>query len=305
MTTELAITSKIQPIVDLVLNDVQSDRTRRDYARALHDFMDWYIGEGAGGGFTNATVTRYVAELRARGVPDSSINQRLSAIRKLASKAADNQLLPWDVAQSIKAVKNIKRLGRKNGNWLNKAQAAAMINAPDRSTLKGKRDRAILAVMLGCGLRRDEVASLTVDHIQQRDARWVILNLQGKHNRVRTIGMAPWVKRLIDEWTTAAGITDGLLFRRIRRGGHIAGDSMTAQAIWDVVQLYKPAGVKKLAPHDLRRTYAKLARKGGQDIAQIQLELGHASLVTTQRYLGEELNLEKTSSDHIELDIFD
>ena len=76
---------------------------------------------------------------------------------------------------------------------------------------------------------------------------------------------------------------------------------MTAQAIWNVVQRYSP--VDNLAPHDLRRTFAKLAHKGGCPIEQIQLSLGHASIQTTERYLGVEQNLQNSPSDYIRLPI--
>lgn len=121
-----------------------------------------------------------------------------------------------------------------------------MLNAPDVTTIKGMRDKAILAVMLGCGLRRDEVVTLTVEHLQQREGRWVILDLTGKHNRTRTVSMAAWVKAIIDQWLEAAALNSGVLFRRIRRGGSLQAGGMTSQGVWDVVQLYAP--VEKLAP---------------------------------------------------------
>lgn len=73
------------------------------------------------------------------------------------------------------------------GNWLSLNQAQTLLNASDITTLKGLRDRAIIAVLLGCALRRSEVAALTMAHIQQRDGRWCIVDLYGKHGRVRTI----------------------------------------------------------------------------------------------------------------------
>ncbi|MGO9614893.1 MAG: tyrosine-type recombinase/integrase [Bryobacteraceae bacterium] len=83
------------------------------------------------------------------------------------------------------------------------------------TTTKGLRDRAILAVRLGCGLRRSEVAALTMGHIQQRDGRWCIVDLVGKHGRVRTIPMPTWVKVAIDSWTAAASVCDGPVFRSV------------------------------------------------------------------------------------------
>lgn len=307
MTTAIVSTSPnavtpaaINPIVAMVLDAVGSDRTRRDYGRALNDFIVWYQSEGQTA-LNKAAVNAHVAALKAKGVTPASINQRLSAIRKLAREAADNGLIDHGAAEAIARAEGVKQLGRKSGNWLTKTQAEAMINAPDASTLKGKRDRAILAVMLGCGLRREEVARLELAHLQQREGRWVILDLRGKHGRVRTVPMGAWVKSIIDVWTDAARLDAGPLFRPMRKGGRIQPGGMTSQAIWKIVQEYAP--VKQLAPHDLRRTFAKLAHKAGAPVEQIQQSLGHASLQTTERYLGVTLDLQRAPSDVIVLDV--
>ena len=89
--------------------------------------------------------------------------------------------------------------------------------------MKGLRDRAILAVLLGCGLRRSEVAALRFSHVQQRDGRWCIVDLKGKHGRVRTAPMPTWTKVAIDTWTFAAGVVDGSVFRPVNRADRVAG----------------------------------------------------------------------------------
>ena len=295
-----ANTTAIEPIIAMVLDNVQSDRTRRDYRRALTDFLTWYQASGQSG-LNKATIAAHVAHLRNEGTPDSSINQRLSAIRLFAMEAADNGLITESTAQAIKRVPNIKRQGKKLGNWLTKEQATAMINAPDTTTLKGLRDRAILAVMIGCGLRREEVVTLDVAHLQQREARWVILDLVGKHNRTRTVPMSSWVKFIVDQWLVASALTDGALFPSIRRGGHIQDGRMTAQGVWKIIEQYSP--VEGIAPHDLRRSFAKMAHKAGAPVEQIQRSLGHASIQTTERYLGVDLDLQNAPSDFIKLDV--
>ncbi len=101
------------------------------------------------------------------------------------------------------------------GDALSVRQAQTLLNTPDVSTKKGLRDRAMLAVLLGCGLRRSEVAALTFKHIQQRDGRWCIVDLVGKHGRVRTIPMPTWVKVAIDAWTEAAEVSEGHVLRPV------------------------------------------------------------------------------------------
>src|SRR5260370_30609014 len=96
----------------------------------------------------------------------------VTAGRKLAGEAADNGLLAPELGNGITRVKGVASKGIRLGNWLSVKQAQTLLNTPDATTVKGLRDRAILAVLLGCGLRRSEVAALTVDHVQQRDGRW-------------------------------------------------------------------------------------------------------------------------------------
>src|SRR5713226_4294780 len=157
-----------QKLKTLVLDSVSSPITRRVYNMALDEFMNWFRQEPRPG-FTKATVSAWRASLEARALGSSSIIIRMSAIRKLAAEAADNGLIAPELAAGIARVKSVKSTGIRVGNWLSLRQAQSLLNAPDVSTVRGLRDRAILAVLLGCGLRRSEVAALTFTHIQQRD----------------------------------------------------------------------------------------------------------------------------------------
>ena len=164
----------------LVLDSVSSPITKRVYNMALNEFVAWFQ-QAPRPGFTKATVSAWRVSLEERGLGSSSIIIRMSAIRKLAVEAADNGLLAPELAAGIIRVKSVKSHGIRVGNWLSLRQAQALLSAPDTATVKGLRDRAILAVLLGCGLRRSEVAALTLAHIQQRDGRWCIVDLVGKH----------------------------------------------------------------------------------------------------------------------------
>src|ERR1700687_5646748 len=190
----------------LVLDSVSSPITRRVYNLGLNEFFEWY-GQEPRPGFTKATVSAWRVALEARGLGAVSINVRITAVRKLAVEAADNGLLAPELASGITRIKGVKSKGVRVGNWLLLRQAQTLLNTPDVSTKKGLRDRAMLAVLLGCGLRRSEVAALTLKHIQQRDSRWCIVDLVGKHGRVRTIPIPTWVKVAIDAWTLA--VRDG------------------------------------------------------------------------------------------------
>ncbi len=285
----------------LVLDSVSSPITKRVYNLGLDEFIAWY-GQAPRPGFTKATVNAWRTELEARGLGSVSINVRITAVRKLAVEAADNGLLAPELAAGITRVKGAKSTGVRVGNWLSVQQAQKLLNAPDVSSKKGLRDRAMLAVLLGCGLRRSEVAALTLKHIQQRDNRWCIVDLVGKHGCVRTIPMPTWVKVAIDAWTTAAGLNDGHLLRPVMRGDQVQGERMTEKVVWQLLQPYAvAAGVPGIAPHDLRRSCAKMCRAAGGELEQIQLLLGHASVQTTERYLGTRQDLIHAPNDGIKL----
>jgi integrase len=155
-----------------------------------------------------------------------------------------------ETAVSINDVKGAPRRGNRIGNWLTREQAQGLLSLPDRESLKGKRDYAILALLLGCGLRRTELVSeIKVGAIAQRENRWVLVDITGKG-----------VKAAIDAWTTAAGITEGKIFRPVRKGGKLRGEDLMPAA---VLRYAREMRLEKLAPHDMRRTYAKLCRKRG------------------------------------------
>jgi len=285
----------------LVLDSVSSPITKRVYNMALEEFYTWFQ-QMPRPGFTKATVSAWRVSLEERRLGSSSIIIRMSAIRKLAAEAADNGLLAPELAQGISRVKSAKTQGIRAGNWLSQRQAQALLSAPDISTVRGLRDRAILAVLLGCGLRRSEVAALTFGHVQQRDGRWCIVDLVGKHGRVRTAPMPTWVKVAMDAWTTAAGVADGNVFRPVNRAGSITGDRLGEKVVWQLMKPYaEAAGVPGIAPHDCRRTCAKLCRAAGGELEQIQLLLGHASVQTTERYLGTKQDLVHAPNDAIKL----
>jgi len=188
----------LEQLKQLVTDSLTSLNSRVAYDKALTDFLAWYQSTGQRG-LIKATVAEYKTYLQGLGYAPSTINQRLSAIRKLAIEAADNGLMDAQLANGVARVKGVKSSGVRTGNWLTKDQAQRLLDAPDITTLKGLRDRAILAVMLGAGLRRSEVAALTFEHIQQREGRWVIVDLIGKGKRVRTVPIPSWAKQAIDE----------------------------------------------------------------------------------------------------------
>lgn len=301
----------LETIAKVVCDSVDSPCTKRAYGRAIKDFITWHTRAGSPE-LNKATVQAYISELKASGAGAGSINQRLAAIRKLMTEAADNLAMDPVYLTGILRVKGVRKEGKRLGNWLNIAQAEQLVNSPDITTLKGLRDRAILAVLVGCWLRRNEsTTSLTFEQIQQREGRWVIVDLVGKRNKTRSVPMPAWTKAAIDAWAAAAGqalglpdpLSSGAVFRRINKGDRIVSDHMTAQGVYDLVAQYGQTCGVHIAPHDLRRTGAKLAHKGGAPIEQIQLMLGHSSIKTTEVYLGVQQNLTSAPCDKFNLQL--
>jgi hypothetical protein len=169
-----------------VLNSLSCPDAQRGYRHAIDEFVDWYCSEPRLS-FSKTVVVRYRMHLESRNLAPGTINLRLGAVRRLAYEAADCGLLSADLAAGIRRVKGVKKLGVRLGNWLTADQSQALWPAPDRDRIKGKRDRALLAVLLACGLRRHELAALTVDHLQQREGHWAIVDLRGKAGHVRTV----------------------------------------------------------------------------------------------------------------------
>jgi site-specific recombinase XerD len=306
MKTLPVATSSVAEIIGrlkaLVLDSVTSPQSKRAYGRALDHFLSWFQTAQPPAGFTKATVQSYRAYLLESGLSSSTTNLYITGVRRLAAEAADNGLLQADLAAGIARVRGIRREGVRIGNWLTARQAETLINTPNITRLKGKRDTALLAVLIGCGIRREETACLTLEHIQQREGRWVIVDMLGKGRRVRSVPMPSWAKAAIDVWTASAGFNSGRLFRPVNKGDRLCGESMTAQSIFEAVRKYADeAGFDQIRPHDLRRSFARLAHKGHSPIEQIQISLGHQSLETSQKYIGVQQDLNDAPCDHLGL----
>jgi integrase len=294
-TPENGLVEAQQRLRRMVLDSVPSPNSRRNYAKALDDLF----ALSAGRPLTRALFMEYRASMEA--LAPSTINVRLSAVRKLVAEARQNGLIGVEDAASLSGVPNIRQKGTRLGNWLTREQAKELLAVPDRSTLKGKRDYVILALLVGCALRRQELATLDVETIQLREGRWVLADLEGKGRRIRTVAVPVWVKQGINAWMTATGIEDGRLLRSISKGGKV-GASLGDWAVWSVVeQSAKEIGIERFGAHDMRRTCAKLCRKSGGDLEQIKFLLGHSSIQTTERYLGSEQEIAVAVNDNLGL----
>jgi integrase len=185
-------------------------------------------------GFNRCAVVRYRSFLESLALSGATINLHFSAIRRLADESAESGWLSPELATGIRRVKGVRQLGRRIGNWLTGNQAQELLNATDRDTLRGKRDAALLGLLLGCGLRRSEAACLRVDQLQLRESHWVIVDLAGKGGRSRTVPVPPRCKGLLDLWLRDSGVAEGRVFRRILKNGSRQDSGVTPNVVWDV-----------------------------------------------------------------------
>ena len=292
-------TERRRRLVQLVTDSVPSATSKRSYRMGLEQFFTWWEREASGKAFSRSLVQRYRAALDGRGLAPRTINLRLAPVRKLAEEAAAEHLLPHATVAEIRSIKGARVLGERTGNWLTKAQTEQLLGLPEKETLKGKRDAVLLWLFVTAGLRREELATLLIDQIQQRDGRWCLVDIVGKGGRVRTVAIPAKTKEVVDSWLAAIPFAGGLLLGKINKGGRFVGQGMTASSIYSHILAYAARLGIVFHPHDLRRTYGKLAHKGGGRIEQIQLSYGHASLTTTERYLGIDQDLEDAPCDHL------
>lgn len=282
-----------------VLNSLTSPDAQRGYRRAIDEFVDWYCSEPRLA-LNRPVVLRYRSHLESRQLAPGTINLRLGAVRRLAYEAADCGLLSADLAAGIRRVKGVKKIGVRLGNWLTAEQGHALWHAPDHQRLKGKRDRALLALLLACGLRRHEAVALRLEDLQQREEHWAIVDMVGKGGHIRTVPVPDWVRNELNEWLIAAAIDRGRLFRRVNKVGRAWGEGITEKAVWHIVkEAANTVGIARLAPHDLRRTCARLCHASGGELEQIQFLLGHVSVQTTERYLGCKQRIRAAVNDRI------
>ena len=236
-----------------VLNSLGSPDSVRAYAFAIDDFIGWYCSEPRLA-FSKHVVLRYRTGF---GKPKFvGVDYQFAVGRGAAAcfRGRRQRASQPRTGGRHSRVKGAKKVGVRLGNWLTVDQCRSLLQAPDERTLKGRRDWAILAILLGCGLRRAEVANLQVRHVQQREEHWALVDLMGKGRHIRAVPVPDWVKAALDEWTKAAGVGDERVFRCVNRKESVWGNGISEKVIWHIVKACaERAGIQNLAPHDCRR----------------------------------------------------
>src|SRR5664279_2140008 len=167
-----------------VLHSLGAASSQESYGHAIDEFIGWYCSESRLA-FNRTVVLRYRFLLEQKNLVPSTINVRLAAVRRRAYEASDTGLLSPDLAAGIHRVKGAKRLGVRIGNWLTIDQSKTLLQRSPTDGLREKRDRAALALLLACGLRRAELVGLRKEDLQIREDHWIIADLVGKGKHIR------------------------------------------------------------------------------------------------------------------------
>lgn len=214
----------------------------------------------------------------------ATINTYLAALKGVALEAWAMKLMDTESYQHIRQVKSVRGSRLPKGRALTGHEIRALFRCCEKDhSSKGLRDAAILSVLLGCGLRRSEIVALNYEHIQFRDQAFIV---RGKGNKERISYMPEDTWERVQLWIDEIrGSQDGALFTRIRRFDDVTDERITDQAIYYILETrQQESGIDKFAPHDLRRTFASAMLDNGEDIVTVKDAMGHASIMTTQRY---------------------
>jgi site-specific recombinase XerD len=291
------VLSDMERLVELTVATCASPETRRMYGVQMRKFL------ATGLPLNREGVALHLQQQREAGKSPATILSAMSAIRKLVEEARVRGLLTPDEAEQIRSLHAGKLHKTRMGTWLTVAQVQQLGSLPDRASYWGKRDACLLACMIGCGLRRTEMATLKWDNYASRDGRMCFVDIMGKGQRRRTLPVPAWAQPDVDAWYSASRNPPDAR-DRAGNGGSLQGahlrpraleyvlGGISSDAIHDIVSWYGRQLGLDIAPHDLRRTLAQMLRKAGAPLEQIQFTLGHSHVGTTVIYLGSKLELE-------------
>jgi integrase len=278
-----------EPVKETLLNSV-SALTGLSYGPSVDEFLQWWLRSGTNNPIAAVTGYRkYLSE--DMKLKPATVNKKLSSIRRLFEVAATLGIgkTGWpfnhEVSIAIKNIRNIPQHGDVYGTRLSKSQLEILCFAPDPTTALGLRDRAVLGLLVGCGLRRSEVCNLTWGQIRRDGELFVIADIRGKHGRIRTVNLPAWVYKMLVEYCIEPWDKDARIIQSYDRHGNKRG-KITTQTIYRIVTEYSTLCGFGVAPHDLRRSHALVSRLGGASIETVRDDLGHSSSVVTEKYIG-------------------
>lgn len=253
-----------------------------------------------------ATVTAHLSSIRGRYnalLGDNRVRDSLYTLAPADASPSDKKAVVDEILQRLEnavkpsaaPVKQVTKQDRADSEHLRltRQQASTLIAAPGVLSLTGLRDTALIALILCTGIREAEACSLDVIDLRQTLDGVLSLHVrEGKGAKARLIpyGEMSFCLAFVDAWLKGAGITEGAVFRGFYKGGkHVRSTRLTARAVQNIVgsfPLMIDGHLRKVQPHDLRRTYARRLYEAGMDIEVIRQNLGHSDRKTTQGYIG-------------------
>jgi site-specific recombinase XerD len=270
--------------------NLTNENTKRAYRNDVTSFMR-FVGIAQPEDFRSVTRAHVIAwrkSLEKRKLAPATMRRKLSALSDLFAYLCEKNAVPSNPVHGVERPKEGANQGKTPA--LSDAQAAALLEAPPRDTLKGKRDRAILAVLLFHAVRRAELCNLRVKDYGDREGI-KHLTIQGKGGKIRFVPAHPRAIRLIEEYLQGAGHGNSKgspLFRSAAVNLKKPEQQLNPGSVYrNVVMHYcNRIGIamELLGPHALRATSATNALTNGSDIAEVQEWLGHSNISTTRLY---------------------
>ncbi len=251
-----------------------------------------------------ANLKAWLGKLKAEGLGKQSIMQAKASVVWLAQFMADMERIEYATASGLSRVKAPRaETGQRSGTWLSPDEIRAMLSKLRSTTATNPalqaRNVAIITLMVTCGLRRDEVAAALWSDLT-RQGRNQILKVHGKGEKMRPVKLPEMTFNAIERWREHHPRPEGdnPLFSRVWGNGTVTTSRITDRAVWNVVQqAAKAAGLPRISPHDLRRSFARGAYEAGVSFELIRQALGHSSIATTERYVNSALELDRAATD--------
>ena len=271
------------------LAELHSEASRRAVRSRLNVIARWFgFPDALGcpwGKLRYAHAVAFVHEFSDnRGLSATSVNAYLSALKGVAETAWRLRQLDLETYSEIKAVKQLRVHREPRGRALSLEESGKLLGAAEAGEgPQAARDEAVIALLLGCGLRRAEATTLRMEHLNMAEGS---LRVLGKGNKERVVFLSPAVKARIHQWLAARGPEPGWLFGRFTKGGRLILDApLDPASIGRIVgKALETSGIEHITTHDLRRTFATRLLSKNVDIVAVKNLMGHANVTTTAKY---------------------
>ncbi len=293
-----------RPVSELYLETLPSETSRRTMESALRSLarlvwrgtlppteIRWWE-------LTPSDVARLRSALASDGTAPSTGRLRLAALRGVLRECWRAGLMSSDRYHRTVDVRPVPGTRTGRGRIVSRSEVRALF-AACKPSAQGQRDRAMLALLFGLGMRRSELVKLEVSDLNLESGR---ITIEGKGGRQRIEYLTTSGIRIVSQWLAARSANPGPFLNPVVRDQAVTGRPLSAQTIYDSIQrLSRAAGIKRFSPHDARRTFITNLLESGVDIVTIARTVGHASVTTTALYDRRGEDAVRAASRHVRL----